>query len=131
MFRNRFWGGAIALLLFLLLAGMIGFAGYQMGLAQGGEAGLLGPGVGGGFRPPGFVFFPSFWGFGLLKFFFILLVFGFFFRLFFRPWRMGPGGHWKGRHEGRWGDHLKEMHDHWHQAHPEGDPQPSPDHPPD
>jgi hypothetical protein len=115
MFRNRFWGGLLALLLIALLAGMIGFAGYQFGLAQSAGGELAGPRGGPGFFHHGFGFFPFFLGFGLLKFFFILLVFGFFFRLFFRPWRMGPGGHWKGQHEVPWGGRLKEMHDRWHE----------------
>ena len=113
MLRNRFWGGLLALLVFILLAGIIGFAGYQMGLAQGVEGGIAGPR--GGFGHPGFGFFPFFWGFGLLKLFFGLLLLGFFFRLVFRPWRMGPGGDWKGGHEGPWSGRMKEMHDRWHE----------------
>jgi hypothetical protein len=115
MFRNRFWGGLLALLFFLTLAGIIGFAGYQMGLMQGAGGEFAGP-RGELFHPHHGFFFPFFLGFGLLKFFFILLLIGLFFRLVFRPWRMGPGGHWRGDHDGPWGSRLKEMHDRWHEG---------------
>ena len=122
MFRNRLWGGLLTLVLVLVLVGTVGAFAYQMGAASG--AGLpLAEGEGAArVIYPAFGFFPFFWGFGLVKFFFLFFFGMLILRLIFRPWgRMGPWGRdWKeGR--GHWGERMKEVHDRWHAEHPDED----------
>ena len=120
MFRNRFWGGLLGLFLVLLLVGTVGVFAYQMGAASGAGIGLAAGEAGTRVVYPAFGFFPFFWGFGLIKFFFLFFFGMLILRLIFRPWRMmgRGGGHWKeGR--GHWRDRLKEVHDEWHAEHPD------------
>ena len=124
MFRNSRFGGWIAVILVLALIAVIGFAAFQIGVAQGAGGAVLPHGMQEGYRTVTFI--PFFWGFGLLRFglglLFVLLIL----RFLFAPWRrMRSGGPWHHDRREEWRSRLKDMHDSWHAENPAPDEPPA------
>ncbi len=116
MFRNNRYGGLLTVILIFAALTIVSFAAFQMGVAQGAAGEFARPeNMPQNFTGPVFWFFPFFWGFGLLKLFFWLLVIGVFLRVVFRisGFRGHPNGPWGHGREERL-KHWKETHDRWH-----------------
>ena len=113
MFRNNRFGGLLAAILILSVLAIVGFAAFQMGVARGAGAEFVHPYMmERGYAGHGFMFFPFFWGFGLLKLFFWLVLISVFIRIIFRitGWRGRSWGHGPNAMQNHW----QEMHDRWH-----------------
>ncbi len=110
MFRRRYFLRFLAGLLFVALLAFGGYTLVQSGISQGYALGLQAA-AGEAVTPPPAAFYPAygfapFWGFGLARFFFGLLIFFILVRLLFLPW-MFRGARWGHHGPGKW------SHKHW------------------
>ena len=101
MFRNNRFGGLFAAILILSVLAIVGFSTFQMGVAHGAGAEFAQPYMmERGYAGHSFLFFPFFWGFGLIQLFFWLVLISVFVRVVFRVAGF-RGGPWGRGHEAR------------------------------